>query len=841
MALLTNINGKFSVDTDGAASFNRIGASTTTGFTFPSADGANGYVLKTNGSGTVSWAPDANTGTVTGSGTLNKVARWTATGSDIGDGPITFSAATAAATSTFGGSITGTTASFTRLDINASNTKLKGDLLGNADAAYDIGASGANRPRNLYLSNSINAGDITTTGVGSFGGRINGVVGGTAYNTAGLWLQGNSSTDGISIGGTGGGNKNIDTYGGALNLQETAQNGVNMWGNVGIGTSSPTSYDGESNNLVIAEGVNGTNPTPGITIACLANQAATGRGALRFADGTSGNEKYRGALEYNHSGDDMFFRTAGTIKVAIDTSGFVGIGQTSPQFNIHSGTAVAIPNSRYLNFAGTGTAEIAYSNFTKALVFSANDSAATSQPKSIGIILHNQSTTDNNFTPLLAFGAQSNSTNYSQVVAGIAAKRLETASDSNWSGGELWFWTARDGTAFEGSTAGLPATPVMVMDTSRNVGIGTTSPAKKLDIATPVSSISGSSTDEGAVLRLSSFINYENGYSGEAFIGGLEFFTNDSSGTGPRVYGAIKQRQLTYYNEQAMCFFTAPYDASALEERMRIDSSGRTIIQSGTFTAPAYTPAQGYPLHVQGTSQCFISIGRSGQTTGSQGMVIGLDTTTSYVWNRDNINISFGCGDLEKLRISPSAQSLRVQGGSTTGSNYMQFVNSAGTSQGYFGYGGASNILYIVQQVAGDIAFYTNSAVRGSISQGGTLTMGGDVVAYGSPSDKRLKENIKPIESALDKVSKLQGVTFDWKDKEKEYDQFGKPHKLQEWKNDIGFIAQDVQKVIPELVRENEDGMLSMRHQGIAPILLEAIKELKAEIEELKLNNCNCK
>jgi len=41
---------------------------------------------------------------------------------------------------------------------------------------------------------------------------------------------------------------------------------------------------------------------------------------------------------------------------------------------------------------------------------------------------------------------------------------------------------------------------------------------------------------------------------------------------------------------------------------------------------------------------------------------------------------------------------------------------------------------------------------------------------------------------------------------------------------------------MPELVRENKDGMLSMRHQGIAPILLEAIKELKAEIEELKIN-----
>ena len=113
----------------------------------------------------------------------------------------------------------------------------------------------------------------------------------------------------------------------------------------------------------------------------------------------------------------------------------------------------------------------------------------------------------------------------------------------------------------------------------------------------------------------------------------------------------------------------------------------------------------------------------------------------------------------------------------------------------------------------------------------GTFTASGDLIAYGSPSDKRLKENIKPIESALDKVMKLQGVTFDWKQND----------NILSIKQDIGFIAQDVKEVIPELVRENEDGMLSMRHQGIAPILLEAIKELKAEIEELKCKSCNCK
>ena len=88
------------------------------------------------------------------------------------------------------GAVTGTTASFTRLDINATNTKLKGDLLANSDGAFDIGASGASRPRNLYLSNSIVAGDITTTGVGTFGGNVKakGYLASEATNSTSKWL-----------------------------------------------------------------------------------------------------------------------------------------------------------------------------------------------------------------------------------------------------------------------------------------------------------------------------------------------------------------------------------------------------------------------------------------------------------------------------------------------------------------------------------------------------------------------------------------------------------------------------------------------------------------------------
>ena len=78
---------------------------------------------------------------------------------------------------------------------------------------------------------------------------------------------------------------------------------IDNFGRVGIGTDSPDSYDDESDDLVVFN-----STTPGITIA---TDNTSSRGALRFADGTTGNEAYRGALEYDHNTDLMLFRTNG--------------------------------------------------------------------------------------------------------------------------------------------------------------------------------------------------------------------------------------------------------------------------------------------------------------------------------------------------------------------------------------------------------------------------------------------------------------------------------------------------------------------------------------------------
>lgn len=113
------------------------------------------------------------------------------------------------------------------------------------------------------------------------------------------------------------------------------------------------------------------------------------------------------------------------------------------------------------------------------------------------------------------------------------------------------------------------------------------------------------------------------------------------------------------------------------------------------------------------------------------------------------------------------------------------------------------------------------------LGSGGDIVASNDVTAYGSPSDIRFKENIKPLENALDRVLKLQGVTFDWKED-------SETRMYINLKEDIGFIAQQVQEIVPELVRQNDNGYLSLRDRGMTALLVESIKELKKENNELR-------
>ena len=127
------------------------------------------------------------------------------------------------------------------------------------------------------------------------------------------------------------------------------------------------------------------------------------------------------------------------------------------------------------------------------------------------------------------------------------------------------------------------------------------------------------------------------------------------------------------------------------------------------------------------------------------------------------------------------------------------------------------------------IDLYINGSNEFRFEADGDFHADGDVIAYSTttPSDERLKENVKVIENPLEKLDKLRGVTFDWIDRED--------------KRSGGIIAQELEKVMPELVREvdslkNEDSFKAVDYNGLIGLLIEAVKELSD-----KCNNCNKK
>jgi hypothetical protein len=173
------------------------------------------------------------------------------------------------------------------------------------------------------------------------------------------------------------------------------------------------------------------------------------------------------------------------------------------------------------------------------------------------------------------------------------------------------------------------------------------------------------------------------------------------------------------------------------------------------------TLGYGYNLGVRGnSSQVYMSFALNNQTLDTQGLIVGIDTTYARFHARDNKGIMFANNDIERVLINTS----------------------------------------------------------------GSIIASGDITAYGSPSDARLKTIKSKVTNATEKISKLNGYHFDWNE----------VNDLAKIKEDVGVIAQEVADVFPELARTNEDGFMSVRYQGLTAVLIEAVKEQQTQIESQK-------
>jgi hypothetical protein len=222
-----------------------------------------------------------------------------------------------------------------------------------------------------------------------------------------------------------------------------------------------------------------------------------------------------------------------------------------------------------------------------------------------------------------------------------------------------------------------------------------------------------------------------------------------------------------------------------------------------------------------------------------------LDANT-VVSGSSQINVASTTGDIALgTRTSGDYVATMTAGtgitvGTATGEGSTPVITNTGVTSNVAGTGvtvsGATGAVTISigQAVATSSNVQFNSLGVGMVASAtaGRIDATNDVVAFSS-SDIRFKENIKPIENAIDKIRKISGNTYDWKEENKiEHGYEG---------NDVGVIAQEIEAVLPQLVQTRESGFKAVKYDKLVALLIEGIKEQQLQIEQLRIDLNNCR
>ena len=277
-------------------------------------------------------------------------------------------------------------------------------------------------------------------------------------------------------------------------------------------------------------------------------------------------------------------------------------------------------------------------------------------------------------------------------------------------------------------------------------------------------------------------IFFEGGGSGTIGIGTL--FPPSANSNGDLFYNADYGRLFVYYDENIIGVGTDAYWVDAAPFNVGIITSLTNVSFSpGTSSSP---------------SIYFIGDSQTGFFSPGLGQLTAVSAGSSIVnVNPNGINVT---GIV-------TATAFVGDGSSLTGAGSTVF-NDTTTNQEYY-------------PLFTDITSGTITASGISTSKLTYNPFTGEVTAidFNSTSDVNLKTNIKTIENALNFVENLRGVSFDWKETRK---------------SSYGIIAQELKEILPELVKDGD--IKSVNYNGLIGILIEAIKELKIEIDKLKIS-----
>jgi hypothetical protein len=406
-----------------------------------------------------------------------------------------------------------------------------------------------------------------------------------------------------------------------------------------------------------------------------------------------------------------------------------------------------------------------------------------------------------------------------------------------------------------------------------NVGVGTSSPSQKLDATV-------SSSTEGSGLAVTNSLT--GGYGS-----GVTFYSLRSDTSAKVAAGAVGMEGASSWNSNAttsssMVFKTI--NANTLAERFRIGSagqlgiggatygtSGQVLTSGGSGAAPSWTTVSGIgaatPTAIgtvygktDTSNNAFIGYQAGNSGSGQYNAYVGFQAgyaTASGSNTFVGYQAGFTSGTTQAVGVGYQAlksgtdqnYALGYQAGSTTTSGYNNIyighTTGNGHTTGAYGTYMGHAAIPSANNVSGEMVIcsgYNGGSTTGKGADtgfikpsNGNIYNGANSSSWSTTSDQRLKKNIVDNNVGLDKITSIRVRNFEYRVAE-EVTELPKNQTIEKTGVQLGVIAQELQAVLPNCVKQESTGVLSVDTDNLTWYMINAIKELKAEIDQLKGN-----